>query len=264
MLPLEVTLVPTFLIIHKFDWLNTYQGIAGPLFIDAFGVFLMRQFILKIPRDYLEAARLDGAGELRILWRIIIPQCRPALAVLAILLMTADHSCGLWLSSGTILYYPLGLVRFAEDYGNPRAVARHHSVFLVSSSPSRGCTGQPQVSRDVKGVPHGRERQSSNTAAARHPEIRYPRASGDAGGQEPMASADGHPHREGRIRRSTPVTPGHEFAGFVVALARESGAVGDRFGCAASGAGGGFCLRGETTASGLTRLGSSAREMMSA
>ena len=65
MLPLEVTLVPTFLIVHKFNWLNTYQGIAGPLLIDAFGVFLMRQFMIKIPSDYLEAARIDGAGELR-------------------------------------------------------------------------------------------------------------------------------------------------------------------------------------------------------
>src|SRR5439155_3285381 len=85
MLPLEVTLVPTFLIVHKFGWLNTYQGLAGPLIVDAFGVFLMRQFIVKIPSEYVESARIDGAGELRILWRIIVPQCRPALAVLALL-----------------------------------------------------------------------------------------------------------------------------------------------------------------------------------
>src|SRR5262249_38655380 len=74
MLPLEVTLVPTFLVIHKFEWLNTYQGIAGPLLIDAFGVFLMRQSMLAVPTDYLDAARIDGAGELRILWRIALPQ----------------------------------------------------------------------------------------------------------------------------------------------------------------------------------------------
>ena len=49
MLPLEVTLVPTFLVIHKFGWINTYQGIIGPLLIDAFGVFLMRQSILVDP-----------------------------------------------------------------------------------------------------------------------------------------------------------------------------------------------------------------------
>ena len=69
MLPLEVTLVPTFLIVHSLGWLNTYQGIFAPLLVDAFGIFLMRQFVLGVPSDYLQAARIDGAGELRILWK---------------------------------------------------------------------------------------------------------------------------------------------------------------------------------------------------
>jgi multiple sugar transport system permease protein len=123
MLPLEVTLVPTFLIVHKFDWLNTYQGIAGPLLIDAFGVFLMRQFMIKIPSDYLEAARIDGAGELRILVRIILPQCKPALAVLAIFAFRDSWDQFLWplaiVSRDEFRTFPLGLVRFGEDYGNP-------------------------------------------------------------------------------------------------------------------------------------------------
>ena len=123
MLPLEVTLVPTFLVIHKLGWVNSLQGIAGPLLIDAFGVFLMRQFILKIPSDYLEAARIDGAGELRILWKIVLPQCRPALAVLALLAFRDSWDQFLWplavVSHDNYRTYPLGLVRFGEDYGNP-------------------------------------------------------------------------------------------------------------------------------------------------
>jgi multiple sugar transport system permease protein len=123
MLPLEVTLVPTFLVIHKLGWVNSLQGIAGPLLIDAFGVFLMRQFILKIPTDYLEAARIDGAGELRILWKIVLPQCRPALAVLALLAFRDSWDQFLWplavVSHDDYRTYPLGLVRFGEDYGNP-------------------------------------------------------------------------------------------------------------------------------------------------
>jgi multiple sugar transport system permease protein len=123
MLPLEVTLVPTFLVIHKLGWVNSLQGIAGPLLIDAFGVFLMRQFILKIPTDYLEAARIDGAGELRILWRIVLPQCWPALAVLALLAFRDSWDQFLWplavVSHDDYRTYPLGLVRFGEDYGNP-------------------------------------------------------------------------------------------------------------------------------------------------
>ena len=123
MLPLEVTLVPTFLVVHQFGWLNTYQGIAGPLIVDAFGVFLVRQFVLKIPSYYIEAARIDGAGELRILWKIIVPQCRPALAVLTLLAFRDSWDQFLWplaiVSRDEYRTYPLGLVRFGEDYGNP-------------------------------------------------------------------------------------------------------------------------------------------------
>jgi multiple sugar transport system permease protein len=123
MLPLEVTLVPTFLVIRKLNWLNTYQGIFAPLLIDAFGVFLMRQFMLKIPTDYLEAARIDGAGEFRIFWKIILPQCKPAIATMAIFSFRDSWDQFIWplvvVSLNEYRTYPLGLVRFGEDYGNP-------------------------------------------------------------------------------------------------------------------------------------------------
>lgn len=123
MLPLEVTLVPTFLVIHELGWLNTYQGVAGPLIIDAFGIFLMRQATISIPSDYIEAARIDGAGEFGILWRVILPQCRPALAVLAIFSFRDSWDQYLWpltvISIDRLRTYPLGLVQFGEDYGNP-------------------------------------------------------------------------------------------------------------------------------------------------
>ena len=124
MLPLEVTLVPTFLIVHSLGWLNTYQGIFAPLLVDAFGIFLMRQFVLGVPGDYLEAARIDGAGELRILWKIVLPQCKPVLAVLALFAFRDSWDQFLWplavVSRDEYRTYPLGLVRFAEDYGNPQ------------------------------------------------------------------------------------------------------------------------------------------------
>jgi multiple sugar transport system permease protein len=123
MLPLEVTLVPTFLVVHHFGWLNTYQGIAGPLLIDAFGVFLMRQAILSIPNDYIEAARIDGASEPRILLQVIVPQCLPSIAVLAILSFRDSWDQFLWplaiVSVDKWRTFPLGLVQFGEDYGNP-------------------------------------------------------------------------------------------------------------------------------------------------
>jgi len=123
MLPLEVTLVPTFLVIHKFGWINSYQGIVSPLLIDAFGVFLMRQSMLSIPKDYIEAARIDGAGEIRILLQIIVPQCWPALSVLAIFSFRDSWDQYLWpltvVSIDSLRTFPLGLVQFGEDYGNP-------------------------------------------------------------------------------------------------------------------------------------------------
>jgi multiple sugar transport system permease protein len=123
MLPLEVTLVPTFLVIHQFGWMNTWAGIAGPLLVDAFGVFLMRQSIVSIPSDYIEAARIDGAGELRILWSVVLPQCWPALAVLVIFAFRDSWDQFLWpltvVSVDRMRTYPLGLVQFGEDYGNP-------------------------------------------------------------------------------------------------------------------------------------------------
>jgi multiple sugar transport system permease protein len=141
MLPMEVTLIPTFLIIRKLNWLNTYQGIFAPLLIDAFGIFLMRQFILRIPTAYLEAARIDGAGEFKIFWKIILPQCKPAIATMAIFSFRDSWDQFIWplvvVSVDEYRTYPLGLVRFGEDYGNPPteqmaiAVLATIPVFLV-------------------------------------------------------------------------------------------------------------------------------------
>lgn len=123
MLPLEVTLIPTFLVVHQFGWLNTYQGIAGPLIIDAFGIFLIRQAMLSIPSDYIEAARIDGAGEIRILLQIILPQCLPALAVLAIFAFRDSWDQFVWpltiVSIDGYRTFPLALVLFGEDFGTP-------------------------------------------------------------------------------------------------------------------------------------------------
>jgi multiple sugar transport system permease protein len=123
MLPIEVTLVPTFLVVHQFGWINSYQGLAAPLFIDAFGIFLIRQSMISIPSDYIEAARIDGAGELRILWTIIVPQSWPALAVLTVFSFRESWDQFIWpltvVSVDRLRTYPLGLVMFNEDYGTP-------------------------------------------------------------------------------------------------------------------------------------------------
>jgi len=96
MVPGIVTLVPLFVLVSNLGLVNSYAGLVLPFLAQAFGVFLMRQFMLSIPDDLLEAARIDGAGELRIFWRIVLPLSRPALATLGILTFLASWNNFLW------------------------------------------------------------------------------------------------------------------------------------------------------------------------
>jgi len=82
MLPWQVTMVPLFIIFKNLGWINTYWPFVVPsLFGNAYFIFLLRQFFLSIPEELSDAARIDGANELGILWRIILPLSKPAMAV---------------------------------------------------------------------------------------------------------------------------------------------------------------------------------------
>jgi multiple sugar transport system permease protein len=96
MVPSIVTLVPLFVLVSNLNLVNTYAGLILPFMAQAFGVFLMRQFMLSIPDDLLEAARIDGASEFRIFWRIVLPLTRPAMATLGILTFLASWNNFLW------------------------------------------------------------------------------------------------------------------------------------------------------------------------
>lgn len=96
MVPSIVTMVPLFVLSSNLGLVNTLAGLILPFLAQAFGVFLMRQFITSIPNDLLEAARIDGASELRIYAQIVLPLCRPALATLGILTFLASWNNFLW------------------------------------------------------------------------------------------------------------------------------------------------------------------------
>lgn len=85
-LPEEVTIIPQFIIFRNLGWLDTLKPLILPAFLGggAFNIFLLRQFFLTIPRDLDEAAMIDGAGTLRILWQVLIPLAKPAIATVAI------------------------------------------------------------------------------------------------------------------------------------------------------------------------------------
>src|SRR5579885_2134706 len=96
MIPEHVTLIPLFLIMRVLGWIDTYQGLAVPFFVSAFGVFLLRQFFLTIPREIEEAAVIDGCGSFGVFWQIILPLARPGLAALAILSFVASWNQFIW------------------------------------------------------------------------------------------------------------------------------------------------------------------------
>lgn len=134
MVPFQVTMIPLFIIMRDLHLLNTYQGLVLPHIADAFGVFLLRQFMQTIPNEMIEAARIDGASELRIFWRVVLPLCVPALAVLAIFTFMWRWNEFLWpliaVSSEDMWTVQLALANFQKEY----FVQWHYLMALTSVS----------------------------------------------------------------------------------------------------------------------------------
>jgi multiple sugar transport system permease protein len=91
MIPYPVTIVPSFILFRELGWINTYLPLTVPAFLGpAFSIFLLRQFFMTISRDLDDAAKLDGASELRIFWQIVLPLSQPALATVAVFSFVAN------------------------------------------------------------------------------------------------------------------------------------------------------------------------------
>jgi multiple sugar transport system permease protein len=120
MLPVQVIMVPLFLIVRDLGWLNTYQGLIVPIMISAFSIFFMRQYILSIPDDYIDAARIDGASEVGILFRIVWPLSLPGVAGIGVLVAMFNWDEFLWpllvVSEDSLRTLPLGLASFEGSY----------------------------------------------------------------------------------------------------------------------------------------------------
>ena len=96
MIPAIVTIIPAFLIITTFGWVNTYWALFTPTLSSVWGIFLLRQFFLTIPKELEDAARVDGASDLVVFFRVILPLSRPALATLAIFTFMGSWKDFLW------------------------------------------------------------------------------------------------------------------------------------------------------------------------
>lgn len=96
LVPGVVFLIPNYLIVQGFDWLDTFWALIVPGAASAFGVFFLRQFFIGLPREVEEAARVDGAGDIRIFFQILLPLSRPALATLAVLSFLTNWNDFIW------------------------------------------------------------------------------------------------------------------------------------------------------------------------
>ena len=122
MIPLQVILIPIYLVVSSLGLVNTYWGMIIPAAATPTGVFIMRQYMLTIPDELIEAARIDGAGEFRIFARIVLPLCRPALAVVAIFSILWRWNDFIW---------PLLIAQKEELYTLPVALALLNGQLVV-------------------------------------------------------------------------------------------------------------------------------------
>ncbi len=120
MIPGQVVMIPSFMVLHWLGWIDTYEALIVPGLASAFGTFLLRQFFLTIPRDLEDAASIDGCNRFGVLWRIIMPLSRPALATLAVFTFMGVFNDFLWalivISSEDLKTVQLGLAIFRDRY----------------------------------------------------------------------------------------------------------------------------------------------------
>lgn len=119
MVPQEVAILPNFLTVADLHWVNTYLGLVVPSLGVAFVTFLLRQTFLAIPKEIIEAVTVDGAGHIPMLWKVIMPMSRPALATSALLLVESKWNEFLWplivTNAQNMRTLPVGLAFLAEQ-----------------------------------------------------------------------------------------------------------------------------------------------------
>lgn len=122
MIPFQVKITPLFILMRQLGWINTYQGLILPGLFSAFGVFLLRQSFLTLPREFEEAALIEGASPFTIYSRIILPLSKPALATLAVFAFMESWNSFLW---------PLFVVRDEQLMTLPVGLAALHGRWLT-------------------------------------------------------------------------------------------------------------------------------------
>jgi multiple sugar transport system permease protein len=135
MIPHQVTMIPGYLILTRLGLINRLIGLIIPAAIDAFGIFLFRQFSLSIPNELLDAARVDGASEFRIYRQIVLPELGPALATFGMLTFMFNWNAYLWplivLTEERVRTLPIILFWYSTQHSNQLHLTMAASVLVV-------------------------------------------------------------------------------------------------------------------------------------
>jgi len=133
MIPLEAFVVPLFLEVHAFGWTNTYAALVLPTAFNVVAIFIFRQAMVDIPDALIEAARIDGAGEFRILRSVILPTVLPSVVVVAVLTFNLSWNSYLWpliaVSDDGLRTLPLGMAAFQNAFNTQYGQVMAVSVF---------------------------------------------------------------------------------------------------------------------------------------
>ncbi|RPE81487.1 carbohydrate ABC transporter permease [Vulcaniibacterium tengchongense] len=134
-IPAQVTMMPLFLMLKQFGLVNSYAGAVVPLMASVFGVFLVRQYARSIPDELLEAARIDGAGEARIFFQIVLPVLKPILVTLAIFVFLGSWNDFMWplivLSDKDLYTLPVALATLSREHVQDNELMMAGSVVTV-------------------------------------------------------------------------------------------------------------------------------------
>ena len=136
MIPFTVSIIPSYALMDTLGWVNSYWALIIPIAINPFGIFLMRQFMMALPGDLLDAARMDGASEFRVFFQVAIPLSQAALAALGILTFLAQWDNFLWplviLQDVDKYTLPIGLAQFRGRLGTDVGATAAGSIFAVA------------------------------------------------------------------------------------------------------------------------------------
>ncbi len=135
LLPVQVAMLPLFLLFKELGLVNTYAGVIVPSLASIFGIFLIRQYAIALPDDLLDAARIDGAGELRIYWSVVVPVILPILATIAIWTFLTTWNDFMWpliiLSEESRYTLPVALANLAGEHVQDTELMMAGSVVTV-------------------------------------------------------------------------------------------------------------------------------------